>query len=157
MKFFKNFFNNSKTNRDGTLANEKNIQPATEAKHNALRFPLIKEKTVGQETLKVLVYGFECWGFRPSTEKENVSGFSIEYGRLHDAPPFQDHDIVIIPQGIFEAFRTESNALYRLTEHSYYGEELTKRTREYVFSLKRKTVFCFLVTKMPTKAELFQS
>lgn len=95
-----------------------------------------------------MVFGLDRVDFSSSIEPIKAKNFTIDFEHLKTPARFQDYDIVVFLQGIFETFQWSSSPYSEgHWIHSCHRNELDQRSKELALLLQRGGMFCSLLVR----------
>jgi len=100
-----------------------------------------------ERVYNILVYGIEKKGLSAPSEELSTRNFSLTFESFKTARRFNEFDIVILFQGIFENFERKSNYMSSYLTHSCDNNELDKRKKEAQLLIDNGGLLCFLLNE----------
>ncbi|MDQ0041100.1 hypothetical protein [Variovorax boronicumulans] len=97
---------------------------------------------------KVMIFGIDRAGFPTDIKPITSRNFSIHFKPFKTEDRFQDYDIVVFPQGIFEDLTWNSGSYSGgYWQHACFRNELDQRSKELVLLLQKGGSYCALLIK----------
>ena len=107
-----------------------------------------EDSTESTSHCKVMIFGIDRVGFPADFKMITLRNFSIHFKSFKTEDRFQDYDIVVFPQGIFENLewnpRSYSGGFW---QHACFRNELDQRSKELALLLQKGGSYCALLVK----------